>query len=977
MNPSNSSGNGNYRLIGRKPVTEINAEVIQYEHIKTSAKVLFIRSDDTNKVFSITFKTPPHDDTGCPHILEHSVLNGSEHFPAKDTFNELCKGSMSTFLNAFTDSINTSYPVASTNEQDFYNLVEVYLDAVLYPNIHRNENILKQEGWHHELFKPEDPILYRGVVYNEMKGAFSSPESVLMRRIVHAQNPDTPYSFESGGDPDAIPQLTWENFKAFHKRFYHPSNSYIYLYGDLDMDKMLGFIDAKYLKDFNRTDPRTDIPAQKEFDQPQQVESEYSIGEQESPDGKYYLSLNYSCGHILDVKTNEAMGMLKSLLMDSPASPLKLAIQQSNLCADSYAYYNSGCTKPILSIICKHVAKENLERLEQLIKTELAAISQKGFDKKLIEAAINSREFFLRECDLGSFPKGLFYSWISLNSWIQGVDPVEIVAFESNLAELRKGLTSPLFEQLIDKYLLHNNHASRIVLKPVPGLVQRKEAETQKILEIYKATLSKDQIDQLVRDNLTLQQWQSTADTQEDLAKIPFISLTDIKKEAEKLPLEVEKADTYTLLKHDVFTNGVIYLNAYIDLAHIPAEELPWLALANDLIGELDTQHYSFADINNEIGIHTGGIYSSLAFHTDFRDPQIICPRLAVRSKCVPAKTDRMLELTSELLLRTVFSDRERIRQLIREQMSRLQMEFMSAGHLTATRRMHGQTSRLHKWQDETEGMAMYGFLSNIDKQMAKDPQAVCNHLAQIAGQAFNRKNLVLSLTAPEAQINPVKVKLESFVKEISDTEVRPAAVSFAPNRHNEGIIAPVNVQYCAQGGNFRELGFPYSGRMMVLENILRNDFLMQELRVKGGAYGVFAQFSLYGQMHFCSYRDPNLPETLQTYGRVAQYLKSFDCNPRDLEKYIIGAMSVLDRPLTASQKGSVTDTHFLTNYTFEDRQRIRDEVLSTTVQDIRGFAGLVEEVIGKQQYAVFGTESKIREHAGLFDSVVPVIPNG
>ncbi|HOV16499.1 MAG TPA: insulinase family protein [Candidatus Cloacimonadota bacterium] len=966
-----------FQLVKTTFVKEINSEIQMYEHLKTGAQLMFIKNDDNNKVFSITFKTPPHDDTGCPHILEHSVLNGSKHFPAKDTFNELCKGSMNTFLNAFTDSVNTSYPVASTNEQDFFNLMEVYLDAVFYPNIHQNENILKQEGWHYELFSPEDPIVLRGVVYNEMKGAFSSPESVLYRKITHTQNPDTPFAFESGGDPEVIPQLTWEQFKAFHKRFYHPSNSYIFLYGDLDLEKAFDLIDGKYLKDFDKIDPHTEIPAQPPFPQPVEVEDVYSIGEEENPDGKCYLSLNYSCGHILDAQTNNAMDALKEILMDTPASPLKMAIQKSNLCADSFAYYCNGCTRPFLSIICKHVAEENIQKLTELINAELNKIAKEGIDRKLIEAVLNRKEFVLRECDLGSLPKGLFYNWLSLNSWIQGGDPLNNIAFDPILTDLRKGLTEPKFEQLIDQYLLHNNHSSRVILKPVKGLVKQQEEKTRQKLDAYKASLTQEQIDALIADNLRLQEWQSTPDRPEDLAKIPFISLSDIKKEAEKLPLEVETTDAYTLLKHDLFTNGIVYFKGYFDLSHQAEDDLPWLSLVNDLIGNLDTEHYTFSDLNNEIGIHTGGIYSELVYHVDTKDPQLITKRLVIHSKCISAKVDKMVELVAEILFKTIFQDKERIHQLIKEMMSRLQMNFLNAGHVTAIRRMYSQTSRQHKWLDETEGMAMYDFLSKLDKQMTTEPQKVLAQLTATAKKAFQKKNLVMSLTAPETEIQVQKSKLDRIVNEISFKEAMPAKDIFVPKKNNEGIIAPVNIQFCAQGGNYQDAGYAYKGQMMVLENILRNDFLMQELRVKGGAYGIMVQFSLNGLMHFCSYRDPNLKETLQTYGRVADYLRNFSCSPRDFEKYIIGTMSVLDIPLTVSRKASVSDTHYLTNYTYEDKQKVRDEVLSATIEDIRSFASLVEVVINKRQYAVLGTESKIRENSELFDSIIPIIPNG
>jgi len=975
MNAQTDAQNRNYKLIQQKKVTEINSEVFIYEHVKTGARLLYVKNDDVNKVFSISFKTPPEDSTGCPHILEHSVLNGSKNFPAKNTFTELMKGSMKTFLNAFTSSDKTSYPIASTNDQDFFNLMNVYLDAVLYPNIYNSPDVLKQEGWHHELFKPEDDIVYRGVVYNEMKGAFSTPETILFRKNEQAQFPDTPYGFESGGDPEVIPELTWERFKAFHSRYYHPSNSYIYLYGNLDIDKSLAFIDEKYLAAFERTEPKSDIPLQAAFEQPKKLVESYSIGEEESPEGKNYLALNFTCSNLLDIETTSAMATLQEALMDSPASPLKLAIQRSNLCADSFSYYDDGCLQPTLSIICKHVKDEDIDTLNDLIMNELSRISQSGLDKKLIEATINSKEFILREAERGNFPKGLFYNMTAIRSWLHGGDPLSYLAFEPILAYLRKGLTEPMYERLIQQYLLHNNHASRIVLKPVKGLVQQKEAKAVEILAAHKASLNDAQIDALIQDNQRLQEWQSTPDTPEDIAKIPFINLKDIKREMDKLPLEVEKLDKTTLLRHDVFTNGILYLGAYFDLQHMPEEDLPWVSLLSHLMGNMDTENYSFADLSNEIDINTGGISVGLDLQQNSCNPDLPLPKILIRSKAVYAKADKMLELASEYAFRTTFKDTDRLHQLIRETKSRVQMMIIGGGHQMAIRRMLAQTHQLHQWQDMTEGMEYYKFLDEVDKRMTDDPQKVVSKLSEISKLVYNQNNLTLSITSPKDEITKAISKLDILTGQISKQEIKPADNKFNPTVKKEGIIAPVNVQYCAQGGNFKKLGYEYSGKMMVLANILRNDFLMQELRVKGGAYGILVQFARFGYCHFCSYRDPNLTETYDTYKNIPQYLKSFDCSDRDFEKYIIGTMAELDMPMTPFQKGFHSARNYLSGITEADRQRLRDEVLSTTKEDIRAYAEMIEALIKEQQIAAFGVEGKLKKHSNLFDVITPAIP--
>jgi len=976
MNEEKTVLNQNYKLVKSKTVKELNAETFHYEHLKTGARLFYIKNEDNNKVFSITFKTPPEDNTGCPHILEHSVLNGSKNFPAKNTFTELMKGSMKTFLNAFTASDHTSYPIASTNDQDFFNLMHVYLDAVLYPKIYESPDVLKQEGWHHELFKAEDEIIYKGVVYNEMKGAFSSPELILIKKNEQTQFPDTPYGFESGGDPEAIPNLDWEKFKAFHTRFYHPSNSWIFLYGNLDIDKALAFINEKYLSAFEKTEPANNIPLQEAFKQTVKVEENYSIGEDESPEGKNYLSLNFTCSNSLDLETTNAMTILQEALMDSPASPLKLAIQKSGLCADSFAYYDERCLQPTFSIICKHVRDENMETLEKLIFTELERISIEGMDKKLIEATINSKEFIWREAERGNFPKGLFYNFTIMKSWLHGGDPLSYLEYEPILASLRKGLTEPMYEQLIQQYVLHNTHASRIVLKPVKGLVKQKDEKAMKILAEFKASLDANQINELIQDNISLQQWQDTPDSPEDIARIPFIELSDIKKETEKLPIEIDQHDDITLLKHDVFTNGIVYLSAYFELNHMQEKDLPWISLMSALMGNLDTENYSFADLSNEIDINTGGISSNLVLHQNNIQNDLVLPRFVIRGKSVIAKAEKLLELAAEYSLKTTFKDVARVHQLLRETKSRIQMMLISSGHQTAIRRMLAQTSQLHKWQDITEGMEFYRFLDELDKKMDNGPQEVLDKLADISRDVYTQKNLILSITSPQEDIKQVWQKINLLTDKIARREVKAADIEFVPVNKKEGIIAPVNIQYCAQGGNFKKLGFKYSGKMMVLANILRNDYLMQELRVKGGAYGIMVLFSRFGLSYFCSYRDPNLVETYNVYKKIAEYLKKFECSPRDFEKYIIGTMAELDMPMTPFLKGYYAAFNYISGISEADRQQLRDDVLSSTIEDIRGFAELVEAVINQNQIAAFGVESKLKQHSNLFDIMTPAIPN-
>lgn len=964
----------NYKLIQTKTIAEIHADVFIYEHIKTGSQVMYVKAEDKNKVFCITFKTPPEDNTGCPHILEHSVLNGSKNFPSKDTFTELMKGSMKTFLNAFTASDKTMYPIASTNAKDFVNLMQVYLDAVFYPKMQTNEEILMQEGWHYELFKPEDDIVYKGVVYNEMKGAFSSPESVLIRYVEQSQFPDTPYHFESGGDPDFIPELTWKKFKAFHSKYYHPSNSRIFVYGDMDINETLGFIDEQYLKDFDKLELHNAIALQTPFLEPLKLEKTYPISAADEAEGKNYLSLNYTYGNVLDVNVTSALSTLKQILMDSPASPLKQAILDSNLAADSFAYMNDSNLQPTLSIICKHVRTEDIEPLKAIILATLQSLVANGIDKKLIEATINSKEFALREADMNHFPKGLYYNMVSLASWLHDGDPTSYLEFEPILAYLRQGLTEPLFENLIQSMILANPHSSEILLIPEKGLNEKKEAELQEKLAAYKASLTPKKMEKLIEANNKLLAWQNEAVSPADIEKIPCISKADISPLSESHPLIVEEHGDVTLLKHPIFTNGIVYFNAYFDLKHVALPDFQWLSLLVDLVGNLNTRNYTYAEINNEIDIHTGGISIDLSLISDNRDFENIQPKLVLSSKCIMQKVDKMLELLTEYGMGTLFTDTVRISQLIKETKSRIQMMILGSGHLVAIRRMIGQHSKLQKLTDMTEGLDYYEFLCDVEAKLEEDALYVANRLTDLLRDAVTKRNMLISITSDEADLPQIWEETRKFLDKIVNEKLYPAEWSIVTAKENTGYYAPVNVQYCAKGGNFVKHGYEYSGKMMVLTNILRNDFLMQELRVKGGAYGAMTGFARNGNMFFCSYRDPNLAESLAVYDQVAEYVANFSCSERDLEKYIIGTMSELEMPKTPSQKANESNSDFITGLTFADHQKIRTEVLSTTLDDIRGFAPLIKAVMAENQFCVFGSEKKIQDNAEIFDKVIPAI---
>lgn len=959
--------------IASREIPEIAATAHHYEHVKSGARLVHLACEDNNKLFCATFKTVPTDNTGCPHILEHSVLNGSRNFPGKSTFQELIKGSLHTFINAMTDSDMTLYPVASTNAKDFVNLSRVYLDAVFFPKIYEQPNILHQEGWHYELTGPEDELKLRGVVYNEMRGAFSSPDQIIERYNQQTQFPDNTYGCESGGDPKDIPQLTYDNFLAFHRKHYHPSNSHLFLYGDVDADALMEIMDREYLGHFKKDTEAVTIEAQKPFGKMKKLELQYPVEEGKDISDQYHLSLNYTFGQNPDYNLTQAIVVMMNILMRTPASPLKQAILKSGLAKDTSYSLREGLLQPTFSLICKQVKRDQVEALASLIQSELKRLVKEGIDKKLIEAVLNSREFALREGQASWGPKGLYYAWTMYPHWIHGGDPLDALGFEDSLKELRRGLSEPYYEQLIDKAILKNHHASQIVYVPVPGLGNQWDSELKDELARIKAEMPPAEIDRLVNFNREFLDWQKEEPSSEDLEKIPVLSLKDINPVAESYPTEVDKYSEFTLLKHEQVTNGVVYLRAYFDLSHAEVEDLPWIALYTQLVGQVDSRDQGYADLSNEINIHTGGIRTGLMLRNSYQDPDEVLPKLVLAGKAVTGKSDKLMELAAELALRPVFTDHERLKLLIREGKSKLEAMLFHTGHSVAINRMLAPFSQLHRYSDMTGGLEYYHFLNELAGKLDTEIETIAADLAWARDNFFSRRNLLISLTSDAAGITAALEQLRPVVEDISADEYAPVERHFHASDLNEAILAPVQVQYCVKGGNYFRKGYSYSGKLRVLNSILSNEFLHREIREKGGAYGAFSDFSIYGNMYFCSYRDPNLRETLEVYDKVPQFIRSFDCNRREMEKYIIGDISSLDYPQTPENKGALADIDYITGFTQEDRQQIRDEVLSTRIEDICAYADMVEAIMTRNHYCVFGNEVKLKEAETLFDRLTPV----
>ncbi|HOB92159.1 MAG: insulinase family protein [Bacillota bacterium] len=962
-----------FRLIDEKHIKELNSVARLFEHERSGARLYALQNDDDNKVFSISFRTPPTDSTGLPHILEHSVLCGSRKFPTKEPFVELAKGSLNTFLNAMTYPDKTMYPVSSRNEKDFHNLMDVYLDAVFYPRIYEKPEILMQEGWHYELNKPEDPITYRGVVYNEMKGAFSSPEQVLMRKIQESLFPDTPYGVESGGDPEVIPTLTQEQFVAFHRKYYHPSNCYIYLYGDMDLDDRLKFIDHEYLRHYERAEIASEIPLQKPFAQPREVVVEYPIAANEKESDKTFLSLNFCVGSSLEPELCLALSIMEHFLLETPAAPLKKALLDAGIGKDVFGRFEDSILQPVFSVVVKNSEESKREQFQDVVLSTLRKLVDEGIDKELIEASINRREFGLREADFGRFPKGLLYGILLMNSWLYDGDPALHLEYEPLLERVKTALTTDYFERLIDRYLLNNSHRSLVVVKPKRGLAEEREARVRQKLAEIKSRMSEDEINKIIVDTERLRRMQQEPDSPEALATIPLLSLDDIEKKAEELPLVQREEGGVTVLTHPVPTNKIAYVDLYFDSTAVPERLLPYIPLLAGVLGKVSTEHYSYEDLAKEINIHLGAFTASSQAFSEAHSDDEYFPKMVVRAKALIDKVDKLFALVKELLLHTRFDEEKRLREVIQEIKSRLEFGIINRGSAVAARRVTSYFSQWGKYLELTTGLTFYRFIADLERDFASVKEDIKENLRAVAGMVFDRSNLLVSVTSSEEDYGRVRPHLIEFIGDLPHSELERQKYSFDLQPLNEGLLTPGDVQFVAKGYNFRRLGYSFSGAMHVLATIAGYDYLWNRVRVQGGAYGCSASFSRIGNLVMTSYRDPNLVETLEVFDGTGDYLRNFNADEREMRKYIIGTISQLDTPLTPSMKGERAAIRFISGLSQEAVQRERDEVLAANLDSIRSMADMLDEVMKQQYLCVLGNESKIRQNEKIFGSLVDV----
>ena len=962
-----------YELVNGEYVKEVDSFMLTLKHKLSGARVLIFSNEDDNKVFDIAFRTPPKDATGVPHIIEHTVLCGSEKYPAKDPFVELVKGSLNTYLNATTYPDKTMYPVASYNDKDFANLMSVYMDAVFYPNIY------KQEGWHYELESKDAPLTYNGVVYNEMKGAYSSEESVLERFTMNSLFPDNTYAHESGGDPKNIPDLTYEDYLEFHRKYYHPVNSYICIYGDVDIEERLSWMDENYLKNFPAIEIDSHIEPQKPFDEMKVLSTEYAVATDADCSEKTYYSFCTAMDVTLDQEKCRAFELISYVLLEMPGAPLKQAILDAGIGTDIDADFCDILRQSMFSITTKNAKPGLRDKFYEVIVSTLKEIVKEGIDRKDLEAAINSTEFREREADFGGFPKGLLYVLKTFKTWLyDDTLPYDGLIYEDIYKNLREKLGTDYYEKLIEEYILGNPHAVLVEMNPKPGLALENEKAIAKKLEDYKASLSDEELDELVAQTKALKAYQEEQSPKEVLEKIPLLKREDIRKKVRPLHNEEKQICGVKTIHHDIHTNGIIYLDMLFDVNSL-SEYVPQISFLATLLGYMDTTEHTFREFDTETNFYSGGIGSDLNIYSLYNSEDVEL-KFDVKTKTLAGRIKDTVRLMAEMMFKTVFTDEKHLREVVAETRSRLKVRLMSAGHQAAVSYSMAGITVDGWYNDYSMGIGYYDYLVKLDENFDGEKEKLIKGCEELVKAMFKKENMLISCTCDDEDYAKFEEAMSSFIGKLDDFEKKNKADVSTLEKYRPDVkyrktafSTPAEIQYAAVSGSYKDVPDVNDGAMTVTRHLLSYGYLWNEVRVKGGAYGVMCKFTRDGSGSFVSYRDPNLSATYEVYKKAADYLANYEADEREVTKTIIGTISGLDTPLTPAMDGKRSMNIYLTKTPLEVLQKERDQILACTKEDIRKTADAVRKVADAENICVIGNEQHIKDEASMFEVIKPL----
>jgi len=957
--------NKNYQLIKEEYLNDIKCTLSYYKHIKSGARILLIPCEDNNKTFAIGFRTPPKDDTGVPHILEHSTLCGSRKFPVKDPFVELLKSSLNTYLNAVTYPDKTFYPVASCNDKDFKNLMDVYMDAVLYPNVYNNELIFKQEGWHYELDDINSDITINGVVYNEMKGAFSDPEQVLSRLSMHATYPDTTYGVESGGDPCKIPNLTYKDFVNFHHTYYSPSNSYIILYGNCDMNERLDWLDKEYLSKFNIIDVKSEIEYQQPFNKEKIIEQYYPISESSNIENKTYYSFNTIIGDYSDLKLNLAFRTIGYSLIEAQGAPLKQALLDSGLCLDVDGFFEDELIQPCFNITVKNAKENSIELFKKVINDTLLDIVNKGLDKNVLKGSINRALFIYREANFGSTPTGLVYTFAAMRSWLYDDDnPWSGLDIDKIYLELLDEIDTNYYEELIKKYLINNNHKAYVILKPSKTILKEEETALKDKLNDYKNSLSNEELIKLINETNLLKKYQDSPSSKEDIDKLPRLLIEDIKEEKCIVYNNEHIIDDVKVISHDIDTRGISYLKLYFDITNISFEELKYICVLDSLLGYLDTKSYNYKDLDVLSNINLGGLsfypVTYLLKNGGFK------AYFVIKSKALYKKEQYIFEYINEIINSTKFENKSRIKELIQEDVTSLESSLQSSGHKTAINRAFSYTDIDSKYNELFQGIDAYDLLKDLLDNYDDKIDYVLDICKRILKHICSKNNLIVSYTGLNKDIYPM---LEDYISKLDNYFYdEKSKFSFNKNILNEGLKTTGKVQYVARIGHFDPSKF--NGAFLTFLMALKFDYLWTKIRVLGGAYGAMSNILSSGSIYFVSFRDPKLKETNKIFEEVVKYVDFFEPKKEELTNYIIGAIGSYDSVKNPESLGSFSMSLYITGKSPEDYDKTRNEIINTKISDIKKIKEIYINALKENIICVVGNETIIEDNKDMFKNI-------
>lgn len=964
--------NYGFELIRDQYISELKTRARIYRHIQTGAELISLENDEENKVFGITFRTPPTDSTGVPHIIEHSVLCGSRKYPVKEPFTEMVKGSLNTFLNAFTYPDKTCYPVASQNLQDFYNLVDVYLDAVFFPLL--TPYTLMQEGWHYELEDSSQPLAYKGVVFNEMKGAYSEPDGILSDEIQHSLFPDNAYQYDSGGNPVVIPDLTFEQFKGFHDMYYHPSNARIFFYGDDDPEKRL-IILHEYLHLFESIPVQSQVTLQPFFTGPRRTVTPYEVAEgQKEP--KAYVAVNWLLPETGDTELVFGLNILEQVLIGTPASQLRKALIDSGLGEDLTGRgLETSSRQLFFSTGLKGVDPQNVDKVEKLIIDTAADLATSGIDPDNIAAAINTIEFRLRENNTGSFPRGLVVLLRALDFWLYDKDPLAPLAFEAPLNAIKERLAAgePYFERLIETYLVNNNHRTTVILTPDAKLGEQRAAAERSRLDQVRGAMSEQEVDQAIENTRRLKVLQETPDSPEALMTIPTLDLDDIDRSIRRIPIERLQKGQTPFLFHDLFTNGILYLDLGFNLRVLPQEWIPYIPLFSRALTETGTSQQSFVQLLQRIGRNTGGIRSSI-LTSAVRNTGKSIAWLFLRGKVMAPQTGELLSILHDVLTSANLEDQERFRQMTLEERARMESHVVNAGHVIVNNRIRARYDEAGWASEQMGGISYLFFLRQLVQQINQDWPSVVKILQSIRDTLLTNANAIGNATIDAETWQALQPQIDDFLAGLPAQSATEQAWALPALPQSEGLTIPTQINFVGKGADLFNAGYTLKGSAFVINKYISDTWMWNKVRVQGGAYGGFSVFdSQSGILNFLSYRDPNVLQTLETYQQTGDYLKSLEVEESELAKVIIGTIGDLDTYLLPDAKGFTSLRWHLLGTTDEERQRLRDEVLATTVDDFHQFGTFIETVIQHGAVVALGADEAVRS-AGVFQDIKKVL---